>query len=213
MSWDRALTDDVFSGFGGLSFAAMSVAFASTGAIIAARVVDNAVGRLFLLIGFLLAIGLLLYQYAAYGLTRPGGVPAMATAAWLYNPVSQPAAALIGLSLMLFPDGRLLSARWRVAAALCWLAAALVSVPSLLEPGSLPAPFASLSNPLDIGGIRGATIAAGMFGWVLAVAGMGLGAMSLCDPPGAAHVGMFDSSSSWCSRSALSWLPRRRSTC
>ena len=107
MSWDRALTDDVFSGFGGLSFAAMSIAFASTGAIITTRVVDNAVGRLFLLIGLLLAIGLLGYQYAAYGLTRPGGVPAMATAAWLYNPVSQPAAALIGLSLMLFPDGRL----------------------------------------------------------------------------------------------------------
>ena len=86
MSWDRALTDDLFSGFGGLSFAAMSVAFASTGVRIMARVVDNAVGRLFLLIGFLLAIGLLFYQYAAYGLTRPGGVPGMATAAWLSQP-------------------------------------------------------------------------------------------------------------------------------
>lgn len=74
MSWDRALTDDVFSGFGGLSFATLSIAFASTGAIITARVVDNAVGRLFLLIGLLLATGLLGYQYAAYGLTRPGGV-------------------------------------------------------------------------------------------------------------------------------------------
>ena len=179
MSWDRVLADDLFSGFGGLSFAAMSVAFASTGVRIMARVVDNAVGRLFLLIGFLLAIGLLFYQYAAYGLTHPGGVPGMATAAWVDNPVSQPSAALIGLSLMLFPDGRLLSTRWRVAAGLCWLAAVLLSVPSLLEPGSLPAPFASLSNPLDIGGIRGATITAGLFGWVLALAGMGLGATSL----------------------------------
>ena len=43
-------------------------------------------GRLFLLIGLLLAIGLLAYQYAAYGLTRPGGVPAMAIAAWLVQP-------------------------------------------------------------------------------------------------------------------------------
>jgi hypothetical protein len=103
LSWDRALTDDLFSGFGGLSFATMSVAFASTGAIITMRVVDHAVGRLFLLIGLLLAIGLLAYQYAAYGLTCPGGVPAMAAAAWLANPVSQRSAALIGLSLMLFP--------------------------------------------------------------------------------------------------------------
>jgi hypothetical protein len=179
MSWDRALTDDLWTGFGGLSFATLSVGFATTGAIIAVRVSDNAVGRLFLLIGLLLAIGLLLYQYAAYGLTRPGGVPGMATAAWLTNPVSQPSAALIGLSLMLFPDGRLPSARWRIAAGLCWLAAVLVSVPSLLEPGAIPAPFASLSNPLDMHGIREAMIAAEMFGWVLAVAGMGLGAISL----------------------------------
>ena len=179
MSWDRALTDDLFSGFGGLSFATLSVAFATTGAIIAVRVSDNAVGRLFLLIGLLLAIGLLLYQYAAYGLNRPGGVSGMATAAWLSNPVSQPAAALIGLALMLFPDGRLASPRWRRAAVLCWVAAVLLSVPSFLEPGSIPAPFASLSNPLDIDGIRGATIAAGMIGWVLAVAGIGLGATSL----------------------------------
>jgi signal transduction histidine kinase len=179
MSWDRVLTDDVFSGFGGLSFATMSVAFASTGAIITARVVDNAVGRLFLLIGLLLAVGLLGYQYAAYGLTRPGGVPAMATVAWLSNAISQPAAAMIGLSLMLFPYGRLASARWRGAAVLCWLAAVLLSVPSLLEPGSLAAPFASLSNPLTIDGIRETTIVAQMVGWVLAVVGIGFGAVSL----------------------------------
>ena len=179
MSWHRTLSDDLWIGFGGLSFATLSVAFATMGAIIAVRVSDNAVGRLFLLIGVLLAIGLLLYQYAAYGLTRPGGVPAMTTAAWLDNPISQPSAALIGLSLMLFPDGRLVSPRWRAAAAICWLAAVLVSVPSLLEPGPIPAPFASLSDPLSIDGIRGATIAAGLVGWVLAVAGMGLGAASL----------------------------------
>ena len=179
MSWNRALTDDLWTGFGGLSFATLSVAFATTGAVIAVRVSDNAVGRLFLLIGLLLAIGLLLYQYAAYGLTRPGGVPAIATAAWLSNPVSQPSAALIGLSLMLFPDGRLASPHWRRAAVLCCVAAVLVSVPSLLEPGAIPAPFASLSNPIELGGIRGATIAAGIVGWVLAVAGMALGATSL----------------------------------
>ena len=179
MSWDRVLTDDLFSGFGGVSFATMAIALATTGAIIGTRVADNTVGRLFLLIGLLLAIGLLCYQYAAYGLTRPGGVPGMAIAAWLSNPVSQPSAALIGLSLMLFPDGRLASARWRRAAALSWLAVVLLSLPSVLEPGSIPAPFASLSSPLDLDGIRGATIAAGTVGWVLAVVGMALGAISL----------------------------------
>ncbi len=80
---------------------------------------------------------------------------------------------------MLFPDGRLLSARWRGAAATSWLAAVLLSLPVLLEPGSLPEPFASLSNPLHIPGIREAVIVAGMIGWLLAVAGIGLGATSL----------------------------------
>jgi signal transduction histidine kinase len=103
----------------------------------------------------------------------------MATAAWLSNPISQPSAALIGLSLMLFPDGRLASPRWRGAVVLSWIAAVLLSVPCILEPGSLPAPFAALSNPLDVGEIRGATMAAQMVGWVLAVVGMGLGATSL----------------------------------
>src|SRR5262249_54793453 len=134
MSWNRTLTDDLWAGFGGLSFATLSIAFATTGAVIAVRVSDNAVGRLFLLIGLLLGVGLLLYQSAASGLTRPDGVSAMVTAAWLVNPISQPAAALIGLSLMLFPDGRLASSRWRPAAVLCWVAAVLLSVPSLLAP-------------------------------------------------------------------------------
>jgi len=179
MSWDRALVDDVFSGLGGVSFAAMSVAFASTGTIITTRVFGNAVGRLFLLIGLLIGIGLLAYQYAAYGLARPDGVPGMAIAAWLVNPVSEPAAALIGLSLMLFPDGRLISPRWRRAAVLCRLAVVLLLVPSFLSPGSLPAPFGSLSNPLGIDGIRTAMTTARMLGWVLAVMGIGLGAASL----------------------------------
>jgi hypothetical protein len=179
MSRDRTLTDDLWTGFGGLSFATLSIAFATTGWIIAVRVPDNAVGRLFLLIGLLLAIGLLLYQYAAYGLTRPGGVPAMTAAAWLTNPVSQPSAALIGLSLMLFPDGRLPSPRWRRAVVLCWVAAVLVSVPSLLQPGRIDAPFASLSNPIELNGIKGAAVAAQTVGWVLAVVVMALGATSL----------------------------------
>ena len=212
MSWDRTLTDDVFSGFGGLSFAVMSVAFASTGALIRMRVADNPVGPAVPTIGLLLAVGLLGYQYAAYGLTRPGGVPGIATVAWLYNPISQPTAALIGLSLMLFPDGRLASARWRRAAALSWVAVVLLSVPGLLEPGSLQAPFASLSNPLTSMGSGERRSWRGCLAGCWRSSGWdSVRRRWRC--AGTTRVVRFDSSSSWCSRSALWWPARRRSTC
>ncbi len=58
-------------------------------------------------------------------------------AAWLCNPPSQPIAPLLGLSLLLFPDGRLPSPRWRAAAAVTVIAALLLFLGSLLRPGPL----------------------------------------------------------------------------
>ena len=82
----RRLPDDLFGGVGGLSFAVLSLSFATVGAIIIARVPGNAVGRVFLAIGLLNSLGQLAYQYAAWGLTRPGGTPGMREIAWTDNP-------------------------------------------------------------------------------------------------------------------------------
>ena len=88
LSWDRALTDDLFSGFGVCRSRRCRSRSPAPERSSRRAWLDHAVGRLFLLIGGLLAVGLLAYQYAAYGLTRPGGVPAVTVAAWLANPAS-----------------------------------------------------------------------------------------------------------------------------
>jgi hypothetical protein len=115
VGWQRSLTDDLFGGVGGLSFVMLSLSFATVGAIVTARVPGNAVGRVFLAIGLLNSLGQLGYQYAAWGLTRTGGVPALREIAWVTTPVTEPVAALLGMGVLLFPDGRLPSRRWRVA--------------------------------------------------------------------------------------------------
>ena len=122
VSWHRPLTDDLFGGVGGLAFAVLSLSFASVGAIVIARVPGNAVGRVFLAIGLLNSLSQLGYQYAAWGLAQTGGVPALREIAWVTTPLGEPVAALLGMALLLFPDGRLPSPRWRVAG--------LVSAPS-----------------------------------------------------------------------------------
>ena len=119
-----ALSDDLFGGVGGLSFALLSLSFATVGAIIVARVPGNAVGRVFLAIGLLNSLAQLTYQYAAWGLTQPGGVPALREIAWATTPIGEPVAPLLGLAILLFPDGRLPSPRWR---AVPWLALAAIA--------------------------------------------------------------------------------------
>ena len=90
------------------------VVYAWVGRLITARVAGNAIGWLLLLAGLSLAVSLLAEQYALRGLaTSPGSLPGVRSVgaiAW--------AASLLALTLpvalvLLFPDGRLPSRRWR----------------------------------------------------------------------------------------------------
>ena len=142
---DRPLEDDLFGGVGGLGFFVLGLTFA----IVGSRVPGNGVGRIFRVIGVLAAVTTALYQYA-----RHGG-PGAESAAWLWNPASQPIAPLLGLAVLLFPDGRLPSPRWRVAAAVPLIATVLLILSPILRPGPL-SPFSQFENPTGIEGGAGA---------------------------------------------------------
>jgi signal transduction histidine kinase len=168
------LRNDLFGGLGGLSFVLLSLAFATVGVLIVARVPGNAVGWIFLAIGVLAGVGILAEEYGRYGLEREPGIPGAVAAAWLTTPLTQALPGLLGLAPMLFPDGRLPSARWRAAAAVPIAGSVLLVVSGAFSPGALDDPFGAWANPLGLGGEI--MVFADAVGWVLVVAGIALGA-------------------------------------
>jgi hypothetical protein len=92
----------------------------------------------------------------------PGGE----VAAWLQNLGLPPSFGLLAVALLLFPDGRLPSRRWRPA---IWLAVAgmtLIVVGYALRPGPLDDPFQTLSNPVGVPGAFDIFDTATGFGWI-----------------------------------------------
>ena len=115
------------------------VAFPLVGALIASRHPRNPIGWICLVAGLLWMLILVSQAYSAYGLTKPGSIPFPVTIhALLYAWLWVPTVGLIGIYLLLlFPDGRLPSRRWRL---LAWLAGAVIAVESaavFLTPGPL----------------------------------------------------------------------------
>jgi hypothetical protein len=96
----------------------------------------TAVGWIFSAVGLLAATGLVAMEYAAYAyLTRPGSLPGAALAAWYASRWWYPMFALITLfTPLVFPTGRLLSARWRPVAGVAAVATMALVVLSAMEP-------------------------------------------------------------------------------
>jgi len=112
------------------------LAFPVVGALIASKRPNNPIGWICLVDGLLWMLVDLIDRYAAYGLARPGSLPFPLTIAVLGGWLWVPAVALLGIYLiLLFPDGRLPSARWRP---LGWFSGAvivLLSATTVLAPG------------------------------------------------------------------------------
>jgi signal transduction histidine kinase len=121
------------------------LAFPLVGALIASRRPENSIGWICLADGLLFLLLGMTESYSTYGVARPGSVPfpvvIYALGQWLWVP----AVGLLGIYLLLlFPDGRLPSRRWRPLAWLSGVVIMLLSVSVGLAPETLQ----------NLGGVR-----------------------------------------------------------
>jgi hypothetical protein len=139
-------------GVGSMVGGALFLAFPLVGALIASRRPKNAVGWLCLAVGLLWMLGGLFDYYGYYGAATPGSLPFPVVMAGISDWIWVPAVGLLGTYvLLLFPDGRLPSRRWRP---LAWLSGAvilLLSVGGMLAPGRLDN-LAGVRKPFAIEG-------------------------------------------------------------
>ena len=127
------------------------LAFALVGALISSRLPANPIGWVCLAIGLTLTLAIIAGEYAVYALqTRPGSLPGGVYIAWLTNWLWVPAVVSGGtFMVLLFPNGRLPSRRWRVVA---WLSVAVListSASEAFSPGRLPE-TPNVTNPFGI---------------------------------------------------------------
>jgi hypothetical protein len=133
------------------------VTFQTVGALIASRRPENPIGWVFCGMGLALVAAVFFGNYAEYSLVvEPGALPNAETAAWVGNWIWLVALSPLGFFLLLFPDGRPPSPRWRIVA---WLqGAALVGwfFSQAFAPGPMVnAGYESVDNPYGIGALGG----------------------------------------------------------
>jgi hypothetical protein len=119
----------------GLAYALIALTYGLVGLIVVSRRPDNRVGWLFCVLGLPSGLSCLGDQYGRLALvTRQGSLPGGAWAAWvgdwawLLTPLAFP------LLLLVFPDGRLPTLRWRPALWLCIAVLVVVGVLVALAP-------------------------------------------------------------------------------
>jgi signal transduction histidine kinase len=126
------------------AFTPLLLAFAVVGAIVAGHRPANPIGWLFLAEGLGFAVGVATDTYATYA-TRAGAAapPSVAWAVWL-GAILGELGFLFALAILLFPDGRLPSPRWRVVAWLIVAGEALVVLMAATSSAALRAQAAAV---------------------------------------------------------------------
>jgi len=137
---------DLFIAF---SIAALGVVFAGTGALVASRAPGNWIGWIFCAMGLLFEFGILGEVYVAYGSLADGFLPGRAWVGWISQWSNNAfAPTMIILSFLLFPTGRLPSARWRPVALIATGVAVVHAASAALTPG--PLQDYGIQNPAGI---------------------------------------------------------------
>jgi hypothetical protein len=146
-------------------------AFTLVGALIASKRRANPIGWLYLAFGVIASIVLFAFAYGWHTLaTDPGSLPGGQVAATIAAHLWHPAFGLIIASVLLFPNGRLLTPRWRWALRATVAISALMLLTGIFEskylttelglPGARPlfdGELERLSTPV-FGSLLGATV-------------------------------------------------------
>src|SRR5215207_7960611 len=156
------------------------VLFTTIGALVASRQPKNTIGWIFCAMGLFSTSSVASGQYAIYAVvSSPGSLPRGGTAAWLEAFFGGPIIiTMFALLLLLFPDGRPPSHRWRAALWLDLIAAVLLFVGSF-KPGPMEASSLNVANPFGIEKIGALLNALSYVALYLALAGTAVGAVSL----------------------------------
>lgn len=121
---------------------------ALVGAFVASQRPRNPIGWLISATGLAVTADGFLTTYATYGLvTHPGSLPGAEILLWVSTWVWPFKFSAIILILLLFPDGRLLSSRWRPLAWLAVIVPVLFVLMGTIYPGPWPG-FESYTNPI-----------------------------------------------------------------
>lgn len=128
------------------------------GGVVASRRPANPIGWLFVAGAAAFALMAMASEYAMYGLvTRPGSLPGALAFGWLHAVLIVPVVVVMyALIPLVFPNGRLISPRWR---AVLWLAiawAVLETMLTALRPGELQN-LPGVANPLGVASLRPVT--------------------------------------------------------
>ena len=147
-----------------LTLAALVLAFSTVGALIVARRPGNRIGWVLCLAGFTIGATTLASGYATFSLAGPSRLPGTALAAWLAYWIWVPGVGpAMTFGLLLFPDGRLPSNRWRVVSWLTVVALATLAFGSAFTPGPL-SDYPEVTNPLGLAPLEGASSKTGAWG-------------------------------------------------
>ena len=187
--WAVAVPLSVLNGHFAQNTVSLLVAFGAfmvVGTVIVTHRPGNAIGWIFSAIGLLSAPGIAAMEYAAYAyLTRPGSLPGAAWAVWYQEQWWIPTVVLILVyTLLLFPTGRLLSARWRPVALVAAAATLAITVLTALQPTlTLQDEDYTIPNPIGVawaGDIEQSPVGGGMlFGLVILCAIAAVGSLVL----------------------------------
>jgi signal transduction histidine kinase len=133
--------------------------FATVGAVVASRRRGMGIGWWFLALALCVVVDEVASQYAVRALiTAPGSLPAGVVMAWVSNSLGAVRFGIIGFLLLLFPDGRLPSPRWRPVAWVLAVCTGLLTLAVMVDPHPIDlSGVETVSNPLGIEGLRAAT--------------------------------------------------------